>query len=158
MYCPKCGHHSASADVRFCPGCGFRLDAVSELVSIDGIIDPEKTQRPRNSLLKKGTLLGMSLMYLGAILLASGMHRGPYRSESIVFLTVFWAALVILVSIGGPLIRALNRVFSDANSSSTPIRSNSRGAAVPPSQSVIMQNIDLPRTSTKKIAHPPSVT
>jgi len=29
MYCPKCSHQAVSNNVRFCPGCGFRLDGIA---------------------------------------------------------------------------------------------------------------------------------
>jgi len=31
MYCPKCSQQQVSDDIRFCPRCGFQLDAVKGL-------------------------------------------------------------------------------------------------------------------------------
>ncbi len=32
MFCPQCGQRQTSNEARFCPACGFQLDAVSELL------------------------------------------------------------------------------------------------------------------------------
>jgi hypothetical protein len=161
MYCPKCSHQPASDSVRFCPSCGFPLDDVADLLANNGIVAKEETQQPRRSLLKRGAFLGITLMFIGALIIAFlAIPRGPYRSESMAFLTLFWAALMILVSISGPLKWAINKVFSEGDSSApAPIRgASSLSTALPPVQSVPITGIGQQRANTAKIGQPQSVT
>lgn len=160
MYCPKCSHQPSSDDVRFCPACGFQLDNVAELISNNGTATKEGTGtgQPRRSLLKRGILLGITLMFISAMLITLVTPRGPYRSESMSFLTLFWAALVILVSISGPLKWAINKVFSEGDSSAAIRGGSPHSTALPPAQSVTIIDIAQQRANTAKIGQPPSVT
>ena len=158
MYCPRCSHQPASDSVRFCPSCGFPLDDVADLLANNGIVAKQETQQPRRSLLKRGAFLGITLMFIGALIIALIIPRGPYRSESMDFLTLFWAALMILVSISGPLKWAINKVFSEGDSSASVRGASSRSTALPPAQSVPITDISQQRANTAKIGQPPSIT
>ncbi|SRR6266404_6513877 len=158
MYCPKCSHQPASDGLRFCPNCGLRLDAVAELLTNDGIAAKEETPQPRPSLLKWGTLLGITLMYLSAFLITLKIPRGPYRGESMAFLTLFWAALVILISTAGPLKSAIDKALGRGKTP-VPIRgASSHITALPSAQGVPIADIGGQRAKTAPIAPPPSVT
>jgi len=157
MYCPKCSHQPASDEVRFCPGCGFRLDGVADLLTNNGIAASEEVQQPRRSLLKRGALLGITLMFIGALLIALGTPRGPYRSESMSKLTLIWVALVILASISGPVKWLINKVFSERDSSA-PIRIDSSRNALPPAQSVPIIDIGQQRANTANVRQQPNIT
>lgn len=161
MYCPRCSHQPASDGLRFCPNCGFRLDAVTELLTNDGIVAKEETPQPRTSLLKKGTLLGITLMYISALLITLDIPRGPYRGESMAFLTLFWAALVILVSVAGPLKSAIDKALAKGGTAvpkTGALSHSSQGAALPAAQGVAITEIGGQRAKTAKIESPPSVT
>lgn len=159
MYCPKCSHQPDSDGLRFCPSCGFRLDAVAELLTSDGIVAKEETPPARGSLLRRGALLGITLMYISALLITLDIPRGPYRGESMAFLTLSWAALVILISMAGPLKSAINKAFARGETS-VPVRSVSshspQGAAL--AQGVPIMDIGGQRAKTPNIGQPPSVT
>lgn len=158
MYCPKCSHQPASEGLRFCPSCGFRLDAVAELLTNDGIAAKEEPPPPRTSLLKWGTLLGITLMYISALLITLDIPRGPYRGESMAFLTLFWAALVILVSMAGPLKSAIDKALAKGKTP-VPIRgASSHITALPSAQGVPITGTGGQREKTAPIAPPPSVT
>lgn len=158
MYCPRCSHRPASDELRFCPSCGFRLDAVAELLTNDGIAAREETPPPRTSLLKWGTLLGITLMYISALLITLKIPRGPYRGESMAFLTLFWAALVILISTAGPVKTAIDKALGRGKTP-VPIRgASSRVTALPSAQGMPITEIGRQRENTAPIAPPPSVT
>ena len=161
MYCPKCSHQPASDGLRFCPSCGFRLDAVTELLTNDGIALKEETPKPRGALLKWGSLLGITLMYLSAMLITLKIPRGPYRGESMTFLTLFWAVLVILISTAGPVKSAIDKALAKGETAVPKKRASShssQGAALPPVPGVLITDIGGQRANTAPIGQPPSVT
>ena len=158
MYCPKCSHQAASDGLRFCPSCGFRLDAVAELMTNDGIAAKKETPEPRKSLLKWGTLLGITLMYLSALLITLKIPWRPYRGESMAFLTLFWAALVILISTASPVKSAIDKALG-REKTPVPIRgASSHITALPASHGVPIEGIGGQREKTSPITPPPSVT
>lgn len=158
MYCPQCSHQLTSDALRFCPSCGFRLDAVAELLRDDGIAAKTEAPPPRTSLFKWGALLGITLMYISALLITLDIPRGPYRGESMAFLTLFWAALVILVGTTGPLKSAIAKVFAKGTTP-VPIRgASSHVTALPSAQGVPITGTGGQRQKTAPIAPPPSVT
>ncbi len=69
MYCPKCGQQNTET-VRYCTRCGFRLIAVKQLLTTDGLPGDEaqpaavEALQPR----RKDLNLGALLMYLGSLL------------------------------------------------------------------------------------------
>jgi hypothetical protein len=155
MYCPQCSHQLTSDALRFCPSCGFRLDAVTELLRNDGIAPREETPPPpRTSLFKWGTLLGITLMYISALLITLDIPRGPYRGESMAFLTLFWAALVILISLAGPLKSAIDKAFAKGKTQ-VPMK---HITALPSAEGVPITGTGWQRQKTAPIAPPPSVT
>lgn len=48
MFCPQCGYRQISNDVRFCSGCGFPLNQVSELLAHGGQL-PWRPPQPQGS-------------------------------------------------------------------------------------------------------------
>jgi len=158
MYCPKCSHQPATDGLRFCPNCGFRLDAVADLLTNDGIANNEETPQVRPSLLKWGTLLGITVMYLCALLITLKIPWRPYRGESMAFLTLFWAALVILISTAGPVKSAIDKALGRGKTP-VPIRgASSHITALPPAHGVAITDVGGQRAKTAPIAPPPSVT
>jgi hypothetical protein len=74
------------------------------------------------------------------------------------FLTLFWAALVILVSAAGPLKSAIDKAFAKGKTP-VPLRgASSRITALPSAQGVPITDIGRQREKTAPIAPPPSVT
>lgn len=76
-------------------------------------------------------------------------------------LTLFWAALVILISVAGPLKSAIDKAFSKGEAP-VPIRGasshSSHGTALSPAQGVPITDIGGQRAKTANIGQPPSVT
>ncbi|MDQ2975256.1 MAG: hypothetical protein M3R69_07580 [Acidobacteriota bacterium] len=95
MYCPRCSQQQTSDVVRFCPGCGFQLNVVAELLSTNGaLITREAETRKKVALLeRKGVRVGAKLLFLSlfllplAILLSVAFDSpGPFVLPFIVFL------------------------------------------------------------------------
>jgi hypothetical protein len=101
MYCPKCGNHPSSDRVRYCPSCGFRLDAVADLLARDpATIHPSFTpQIPKPSPRQRGIRVGAKMcffsvaMLLPVLMFAIGVvdHPFPLILPGTLFLTgIFW--------------------------------------------------------------------
>src|SRR5262245_35833729 len=112
MYCPKCSHQAVSNNVRFCPGCGFRMDGVAELVANDGVIaaDEEEAPKPRRSMVKRGALLGATLMFLGQLFILFVLN-GNKAEKEIAFLS-YWVGLILLIGVSDYLKRLITNIFN----------------------------------------------
>ena len=80
MFCPKCSQEQLSADLRFCSRCGFRLEAVGELLATDGVPVREPFAR---LLLRRDTRTGAKLLFMSGLivplaLLAAAMWDSPF--------------------------------------------------------------------------------
>ena len=72
MFCPNCGQRQVSNEARFCPGCGFLLEAVGELVANGGRLHwrpPQQTGELQLSPRAKGIRQGTMMMLLTALVL-----------------------------------------------------------------------------------------
>lgn len=71
MFCPRCSQRQTSDGVRFCPGCGFQLNVVSELLSNNGAVVTGEAEEGTKLLLlrRKGIRIGAKLIFLSAFLL-----------------------------------------------------------------------------------------
>src|SRR5215471_9257769 len=115
MYCPRCGHHAASDNVRFCPGCGFRMGGVAELLANNGFspADEETPPKPRRSMKKRGALLGATLMFIGSLLfILPEVHGGGPRERLLRALFFYWVALMTFVGASGYLKRLITNIFN----------------------------------------------
>jgi len=67
MFCPRCGCHTGPDGSRFCRGCGFRLDGVSQLLARNGAPEsyvPPLTVAPQPpSPRKKGIRKGGKMLF-----------------------------------------------------------------------------------------------
>ena len=73
MYCPKCSQQQVSDEIRFCPRCGFQLDAVKALLAGNQDIPALTQAEPPSeaaSTRKRDVLLGATLMLVGSISIA----------------------------------------------------------------------------------------
>src|SRR5215470_10808605 len=139
MYCPRCSHQAASDNVRFCPGCGFRLDGVVELIANNGVLaaDEEKPTRPRRSMVKRGALLGATLMFAVSLLIMLARTREPFRGDvgDVLAATFFfWLVLMAIISVSGYLKRLITNIyniFSEEEPSPSKKIASPRGPALP---------------------------
>jgi hypothetical protein len=71
MFCPQCGQKQLSDGARFCSSCGFRLEAVTQLLATNGQAhwEPPQASGPRPpSPRRKGVKQGVMLFSLGILL------------------------------------------------------------------------------------------
>jgi hypothetical protein len=69
IYCPRCGQHQLSPDVRFCSRCGLQLEGVEQLVATGGLSTlagkPGDALSPR----RRGMRLGAKVLFYGVVLI-----------------------------------------------------------------------------------------
>src|SRR5262245_12737798 len=159
MYCPKCSHQTTSNSVRFCPGCGFRLEGVAELIANDGVFAANE-EKPRLSMVKRGALLGAALMFISGLLSLMSMigYDRPDQRAGLVAFFFSWVALMILIGVSGYLKRLVYNIFSvEAPSPSKKIASP-RDPSLPAAYSAPGADSGHQLIDTAKIAQPSSVT
>lgn len=160
MYCPRCSQQQTSNDVRFCPGCGFQLNVVAELLSTNGaLITREAETRKKLALLeRKGVRVGAKLLFLSlfllplAILLSVAFDSpGPFVLPFIVFLLGSAKVLYTLL-------------FGEHDHSQLPaplhagLSATKRRFDLPAPQSTPIPINNSKRVNTAEMVQPPSVT
>jgi len=157
MYCPKCGHQAASNNVRFCPGCGFRLEGVAELLANNGLFaaDEENHPKPRRSMVKRGALLGVTLMFIITLLIIPLPRR---TDEAMIIYSFFWAALMAIIGISGYVKRLFTKIFSEEQSTPPKKIASPRGPTLPAAHSPSVPNSGQQLVDTTKIAQLSSIT
>ncbi len=80
MFCPKCGQPQVADDVRFCSGCGFALNIVTEVLAGGGRLNwrppEEATPRglsPRQKGIRQGAMLMLSTFLIVPIVIFLGV-------------------------------------------------------------------------------------
>lgn len=112
MFCPKCSEAQISEDVRFCKRCGFRLEAVQDLIASEAT----SKARPEGILPKqKDISIGATLMFVGSIvaMLWAQVARGNDGDvlPQVYFILAFTLGFILLLF--HPLLGTLKKLFSD---------------------------------------------
>ena len=173
MYCPQCSQEQISDELRFCPRCGFQLDALKMLLAENqnGLamieVEPE-TQLV--STRKRDILLGATVMLVAAIsillLMISGVAVTPWQAVIIPLLLV-WTAIASVILLSGHAAREVTNLFSkDDSRSSTQVASSlitrlnpsASHSALPPIQSTSVSGFGSWRVNTAELVQPTSVT
>lgn len=158
MYCPKCSQQQAPEAVRFCPRCGFPLDAVSQLIAHDGVPATRDAGAPGGGLSarREGMRQGAKLTLAGLVLTPAGyalcflVHSAV---PVVIPLTVFLAGLAWML---------YSRVFGEADSPRQPRASRLEVAAYdsasPTAAGIPVSIFGTRGTSTAEMARAPGVT
>jgi hypothetical protein len=158
MYCPKCSHQTTSNSVRFCPGCGFRMDGVAELVANNGVFaaNEEKAPKPRRSMVKRGALLGAALMFIGGLFIT--LPRTGLRGDKALFAFFFYGiALMTLIGVSGFVKRLITKIFSEEEPLPSKKTASPRGSALPAAYSEPVVNSRQQFVDTAKMEQPSSI-
>jgi hypothetical protein len=129
MFCPDCGQRQVSNEARFCPGCGFPLEGVSELLAHRGRPHwrPPQPQGPQElSPRQKGIRQGAMIMLM--VLLAV-----PLLAIFGVALLGLPGEIVALAAIGLPVggfLRIMYALLFESNAPALPAAPQT--AYVPP--------------------------
>jgi hypothetical protein len=101
MFCPTCSQQQTSDGVSFCPGCGFQLSFVSELVANNGALATRAAEARQNvSLLRrKGVRIGAKLVFLSVFLLPLAFIFSVRFDSPIPFMAPFIAFLMGLAQV-----------------------------------------------------------
>jgi hypothetical protein len=166
MYCPKCSHQAVSNNVRFCPGCGFRMDGVAELVANNGVFaaGEEKPPKPRRSMLKRGALLGATLMFFPLLILLPDVRNHPWERWTASYFST-WVALMTLIGVSGYLKRLITKIFSliakifsEEEPSPSKKIASPRSQTPPTAYSAPVSDSGRQFVDTGKVAQPSSIT
>jgi hypothetical protein len=166
MFCPKCGQQQSSEGVRCCSRCGFQLEAVKELLATDGVPTAE-AHMPQRSARNRGIRQGIMLMLLTAFIVPATVllaKLGILPKELIALAAVicavggfmrFMYALILEdgAKSGKPALPASNQAVmpSYLSAGATP-------SALPPHESIPVEQQGRRRKETAEMAQPPSVT
>ena len=161
MYCPNCGQHQISDEMRFCSRCGLALSGLAEWLAGDHQPVKRSDKQP--------------------IAATSPRHKGMRRAGKIMFFSVVlfpvFLAISIAVDEGGPLVIPLgvffvglvlmlySLLFSDktapmlnqAAQTSVLDPATARGS-LPPAANIPMPGFGRQQVRTNELAQPPSVT
>ncbi len=159
MYCPKCSHQAVSNNVRYCPGCGFWLQGVAELIANNGVFAPDGEEAPklRRSMVKRGALLGAMLMFIGGLFIT--LPRNGLRGDEPLAAFFFYGiALMLLIGISGYLKRMITKIFSEEEPLSSKKIASPRGHTLPAAYSAPVTDSGRQFVDTSKMARPSSIT
>ena len=124
MYCPKCSQEQIFDEVRFCPRCGFQLDALKlKLAENQNGLSMSEAERETRlvSTRKKDVLIGASVMLVAAIsivlLMISSVAGTPWQAVIIPLLLV-WMGIVAVILLSGHAAREVKNLFSKDDSAS----------------------------------------
>lgn len=118
MFCPKCSQPQPTDGTRFCPRCGFRLDAVKELFEHEQARPQDETRAAGGLPPQRHISLGAALMFAGtaAALLLGFLtpYMPPDRALPQAYF-ILGGSFVFILTLLHPLLGALQRLFSDGD-------------------------------------------
>lgn len=141
MFCPKCSQEQSSADLRFCSRCGFRLEAVTELLARSGM--PERGALAL-LLLRRDTRFGVKMLFLSGSTVPLALAAAALWDSPV---PIFAPAAAALVGMGQIGYRLLVESVSGAPAlpekpSSAPEAATTRLASPTPLLSMPVNNLD----------------
>jgi hypothetical protein len=173
MYCPKCSQEQISDEVRFCPRCGFQLDALKLMLAENqnGLaISEAERETQLLSTRKRDVLIGATIMLVAAIsivlLMISSVAGTPWQAVIIPLLLV-WIGIVSVILLSGHAAREITSLFSkDDSASPSQIVSKLIGRlnptashqALPPVQSEPISDFGSWRVNAAGLVQPTSIT
>jgi hypothetical protein len=164
MFCPKCSQEQISEETRFCSRCGFELNVVKALLAEEGTPQSAEIQKQNRSLRRRDLTIGAALMFVFAFIMAAlTVAFPPSSSFRIIYLTIAWLALTLLINIK-PIIQFFVRGESNTTdekllpSKLTAVFNSEKQTAALPSSQSIPADFMIPAANTAEMAPPPSVT
>jgi hypothetical protein len=173
MYCPKCSQGQISDEVRFCPRCWLRLDALKMLLveNQNGLAMSEAERETQLvSTRKRDVLIGATVMPVAAIsivlLMISSVAGTPWQAVIIPLLLV-WIGIASVILLSGHAAREVTNLFSKNDSASlsqivsklvTRLNPTAPHQVLPPVQSEPIEGFGTWRVNTAELVQPSSVT
>ena len=128
MFCPRCGQRQTSNEARFCPGCGFPLNVVGELLAGGGQLHWRPPAPPAQGELsprQKGVRQGVMVMLLTLLVV-------PLLAIFGVALLGLPGEIVALPAVGLPVGGFLRLLYALMFESKAPQAAAAPAAYVPP--------------------------
>jgi hypothetical protein len=138
------------------------MDGVAVLLANNGVFTPdgEDTPKPRRSMVKRGALLGATLMFISFFLTLAILPQGGKEPVLVVFF-LYWVALMVIIGASGYLKRLIANIFnlfSEEEPSLSKKSASPRGPALPGAQSAPVADSGRQFVETTKMGHPSSIT
>ena len=158
MFCPRCSQQQTSDEVSFCPGCGFQLNVVSELLSNNGVLAVGTAEAPGNvSLLRrKEVRIGAKLIFLSLFLLPLAVICSVRFDSPVPFMAPFIVFLMGLAQVLYTLLFGEHDQSELADPQHAGLNAERR-VSLPVAQTTIPIS-NSKRVNTAEIVRPPSVT
>jgi hypothetical protein len=139
---------------------------VAELIANNGVFaaNEEKAPKPRRSLVRRGALLGATLMFISSmsmLFIPTMVNGGRGRERLLTVLIFYWIALMTLIGVSGYLKRLITNIFnifSEEESSLPKKIASPRGAALPAAYSAPVADSGRQFVDTAKMGQPSSIT
>jgi hypothetical protein len=135
MYCPQCGQHQASTEMRFCSRCGFPMSGVVELLASGGLLPMQAMQGAHvqpvgDSPRRLGVRQGVMMMLVGAVLVPIlGILASFTPGDNLLELLI---PITAVVCFAGGLMRILYATFFEQGASSIKTNNATHVAPTPP--------------------------
>jgi hypothetical protein len=174
MYCPRCGQQQASSEIRFCSRCGFPLGGVVELLARGGLLpandravaQEEQALSPRATGLRQGALM----MLLGTVVVPILAILNSFQDETTLLHLLVPICAVIFFA--GGLMRIIYAALFEKGAAgaqqtvpeyaspvaTAQLNAGMRASALPPPQSIPVEDYAPRRMNTAELVSPPSVT
>jgi hypothetical protein len=161
MYCPSCGQHQISEEMRFCSRCGLALTGLAEWLA-GGSVAVRRVEQPQvtvDSPRRKNIRRAAKLMFCGGVLfpifLAISIavnEGGPmFIPFFVLFISIVWMLYARIFLDNTPRVnyQAPQTTFLG----STPARNS-----LPPATTTSIPNVGRQQVRTNELAQRPSVT
>lgn len=164
MYCPRCGQHQISDEMKFCSHCGLPMSGLAEWLAGGGALAgrEQETQVSLRSPRRKGIRRGAKLMFLSGVLFPVFLALSLAIDEGapmIVPIIIFFVALTMML---------YARLFSEEippiksqQAQTSSLGAMSGSSALPPASNIPLHglgNFAGQQVRTAELAKPPSVT
>jgi hypothetical protein len=146
------------------------MDGVAELIANNGVFaaDEEKPPKPRRSMVKRGALLGATLMFIVSLLTMLAGFGDPLRHHVGKVLAAnfsIWLALMAIIGVSGYLKRLIanffnivSNVFTEEETSPSKQSASSRGPVLPAAYSAPVADSGRQFVDTTKMGQQSSIT
>jgi hypothetical protein len=140
MFCPKCGEQQTSEAMRFCSGCGFKLNIQEE------------------PLAKRLTKMALFLVLVACAIMGWGSVTSGPGYMQVRMLVTFIAVITFYLLFSHDLKYIFNKLFTQNIENLKQIMPAGEKPVLPPAQSIPVSAFGLNGVNTAEIVQPPSVT
>jgi len=121
----------------------------------------ESSPKPRRSMVRRGALLGATLMFIGTPLILTLMPYGWKRGPELIAFFFYWVALIAFIGVSGYLKRLITKIFnifSEEEFSPSKKIASPRGPTLPAAYSAPVSDPGRQFVDTTKVAQRSSIT